>query len=248
MGPQITNDLRVVLNWFDRESDLWVCIVTGAGRAFCAGVDLKAWNDFGRDGGQPVSNEQEGIASSPHGFGALSRRSISSKPVIAAVNGLAYGGGLEIVMNCDIVIASRDAKFALPEVKRGVIAAQGGIPRVTAIAGHQFASELLFVGRPVSAQEAKDRFRFVNDVVPPDQVLTVAVEWANRITENSPDAVASSKRGILLAEQFGGVETSTIAHAWSTESKRVYEGENIKEGLRAFVEKRAPRWKSPAKL
>jgi hypothetical protein len=86
-----------------------------------------SWNDSKKGKGQTsADNEQEGVASSPHGFGALSRRSVSSKPIIAAVNGLAYGGGLEIVMNCDIVIASQDAKFALPEVKRGVVAAQGG--------------------------------------------------------------------------------------------------------------------------
>jgi len=247
MGVQITNDLRIVLHWFDEEPEFWCCILTGAGRAFCAGADLKAWNQSKQEG-QAVSNEQEGVASSPHGFGALSRRNVTSKPIIAAVNGLAYGGGLEIVMNCDIVIASHEAKFALPEVKRGVVAAQGAIPRIAAISGHQLASELLFMGEPISAKEAKDRYRFVNHVVPPNQVLPVAIEWAKRIIVNSPDAVGSSKRGILLSKQFTGIENSTIAHAWSIESKRVYEGENIKEGLRAFVEKRSPHWKNPAKL
>jgi len=248
MGQQITNDLKHVLDWFDKDPELWCCVVTGAGRAFCAGADLKAWNESKQEGQSAVANEQEGVASSPHGFGALSRRSVSSKPIIAAVNGLAFGGGLEIVMNCDIVIASQDAKFGFPEVKRGVVVAQGAIPRVAAISGHQLASELLFIGQPISAQEAKDRFRFVNHVVPAQQALPVAIEWAKEITENSPDAVASTKRGILMGKQFAGIEPSTIAHAWSIESKRVYEGENIREGLRAFVEKRKPQWKNPAKL
>jgi enoyl-CoA hydratase/carnithine racemase len=85
-----------------------------------------SWNDSKQTGQDTAANEQEGVASSPHGFGAISRRTVSSKPIIAAVNGLAFGGGLEIVMNCDIVIASEDAKFGFPEVKRGVVVAQGG--------------------------------------------------------------------------------------------------------------------------
>jgi len=249
MGQQITSDLKYVLDWFDKEPELWCCIVTGAGRAFSAGADLKAWNDSKQTGRQDtVANEQEGVASSPHGFGALSRRTVSFKPIIAAVNGLAFGGGLEIVMNCDIVIASEDAKFGFPEVKRGVVVAQGAIPRVAAISGHQLACELLFTGRPISAKEAMDRFGFVNCVVPTHQVLSTSIAWAKEITDNSPDAVASTKRGILLGKQFAGIESSTIAHAWSIESKRVYEGENIREGLRAFVEKRKPQWRNPAKL
>ncbi|KAF5352527.1 hypothetical protein D9756_006213 [Leucocoprinus leucothites] len=122
MTPTMTKDLKRVLDWFEEEPHLWVVIVTGAGRMFCAGADLKAWN---KDQEKGSSNEQENTAVNFNGFGSLSRRQ-SNKPIIAAVNGGAYGGGVEIILNCDIVIASEDAKFALPEVKRGVVAAQGG--------------------------------------------------------------------------------------------------------------------------
>lgn len=162
MTPQMSDDLGRALDWFENEPSLWYClvldagctsshffhrrvvIVTGAGRIFCAGADLKAlvrfhsvelspvahrdaspsgrWNKNQQAGS---SKEQEGLEGDPYGFGSISRRQ-SNKPFIAAVNGGAFGGGTEIVLNCDIVVASHDAKFALPEVKRGVVAAQGG--------------------------------------------------------------------------------------------------------------------------
>ncbi|THH09821.1 hypothetical protein EW146_g8564 [Bondarzewia mesenterica] len=387
MTPQMASDIKAVFDWFDDEPSLWVVVITGEGRAFCAGADLKAsvrptrlpppslpsrtdisakyqyintsrininvpignrWN-VTQQGGH--SHEQEDIASSVHGFGSLSRRA-SSKPIVAAVNGGAFGGGVEILLNCDIVIASDDAVFALPEVKRGVIAAQGGtsamhphpitafnslkpapfnfpslpvIPRLKAVAGHQLAAEMLLLGRPVGAAEAQQRFRLyarspvpspskhsrqrdnsnsnlrpihssyffskfvstlqnkktpslsayathvfpmpqtqiqirsnqmgtpspvadmepqmpksVNAVVPKDEVLPTAVEWATRIAANSPDAVQCTKRGLVLAARHGDVERAVIEHAWSAESRRVYGGDNIKEGLRAFSEVRTP--------
>ncbi|KIJ53692.1 hypothetical protein M422DRAFT_154751 [Sphaerobolus stellatus SS14] len=245
VSPDLAEDLRRVLAWFDDQPDFWVAIVTGEGRMFCAGADLKAWR-ITQDRG--MSDESEGIATSFHGFGNISRRSVSSKPIIAAVNGGAYGGGVEIVLNCDLVIASEKAQFTLPEVKRGVIAAQGGIPRIAAIAGHQRASEMLLIGETISAPEAYSRFGFVNKVVPHDQVLPTALEWARRINENSPDAVQATKRALILAQQLGNFEHATIAGSYAPEARRAYKGENIKEGLRAFSEKRKPKWKNPAKL
>ncbi|KAL0955424.1 hypothetical protein HGRIS_001670 [Hohenbuehelia grisea] len=174
MGAQMTRDMRDVLNWFDAEPSLWVIIVTGTGRAFCAGADLKAWNDEQQSGD---SSEQERSATDIYGFGAISRRVSSGKPIIAAVNGLAMGGGVEMLTNCDIVVASEEAKFALPEVKRGVVAVAGGIPRLARTSGHQvscrnlyaesplnhtpmqLASELILTGKTISATEARDRFR-----------------------------------------------------------------------------------------
>jgi len=245
MTPVLEADILAVMNWFDAEDSLWVAILTGEGRAFCAGADLKAWSKNQQKG---INKEQEGIASSVHGFGGLSRRHTSSKPLIAAVNGGAYGGGVEMVLNCDIVIASEDAEFALPEVRRGVIPAQGVIPRLVATAGRQFASELMLLGRPVSAQQAHTRFGFVNLVVPRAEVVPCAIEWAKLIASNSPDAVQATKRGILMTAQHPSMESATIASAWSPESKKVYTGSNIKEGLRAFVEKRKPAWSNPARL
>lgn len=236
------SDLENLLSWFEGEPSLWVAIITGHGRAFCAGADLKL-----------LATRFSSVDQTAHhvwtvnGFGSLSRRAMS-KPIIAAVNGIAFGGGMEIVLNCDLVIASDNAAFALPEVKRGVVAAQGGIPRIKAVVGHQLASEMLLLGRTVSAKEAHERFGFVNTVVPKAQLLQTAIEWAGRITQNSPDAVQCTKRGLIEAGKHGDVEQATLAHMQSPESTRTYHGENIKEGLNAFRDKRKPIWANPAKL
>ncbi|KAI0323026.1 enoyl-CoA hydratase/carnithine racemase [Amylostereum chailletii] len=244
MSVGMENDVKLLLDWFDTEPSLWVVIVTGEGRAFCAGADLKSWN--ARQQGGDLS-DQERIASSVHGFGSLSRRA-TSKPIIAAVNGGAFGGGVEMILNCDLVIASDEAVFALPEVKRGVVAAQGVIPRLRDTAGHQLASEMLLLGRTVEASEAQQRFGFVNLVVPREKLLSSALEWAKQIVQNSPDSVQCTKRGLLTAAQHGNNELAVIQHAWGEESRRVYTGANIKEGLKAFTEKRQPHWTNPAKL
>ncbi|KAI0059422.1 enoyl-CoA hydratase/carnithine racemase [Artomyces pyxidatus] len=244
VSQRMEADVQAVMQWFDEEPSLWVVIVTGEGRIFCAGADLKAWNARQQSGD---TSEQERIASSVYGFGSLSRRA-SPKPIIAAVNGGAFGGGVEMVLNCDLVIASDDAVFALPEVKRGVIAAQGVIPRIRAAAGHQLAAEMLLLGRTVGAAEAQQRFGFVNLVVSREKLLSTALEWARQLVQNSPDSVQSTKRGLVIAAQHGSVETATLAHAWSPESKRAYNGSNIKEGLKAFQQKRKPIWTNPAKL
>ncbi|KAH0591619.1 hypothetical protein H2248_001671 [Termitomyces sp. 'cryptogamus'] len=239
----MSEDLRRVLDWFEDEPQLWVAVVTGAGRLFCAGADLKAWNNAQHENKR---DEQARIVGDVHGFGSISRRQ-SIKPIIAAVSGGAYGGGTEIVLNCDIVIAGTGAKFALPEVKRGVVAAQGGIPRLAQIAGHQLASEMLLLGRVVDAAEAHTRFGFVNRVVPPSDVLPTALTVAQQIIANSPDAVQSTKEGLLISQKHDYHQT-LLTHVGSRSSARVYGGVNIKEGLRAFSEKRAPVWKNPAKL
>ncbi|EGN93538.1 hypothetical protein SERLA73DRAFT_126437 [Serpula lacrymans var. lacrymans S7.3] len=244
MTPTMNNDIGALLNWFDDEPSLWVAIVTGEGRAFCAGADLKAWYQNQKSG---RSTEQEDLAASVHGFGSISRRHTSVKPIIAAVNGGAYGGGVEMILNCDIVVASEDAHFALPEVKRGVVAAQGVIPRIAKVAGHQLASEMLFLGKTITAVEARDRFRFVNFVVPTSEVVKTAIGLATQITQNSPDSVQSSKEGLMLAQKHH-FEDAVHTHALGLVSKRVYHGANIKEGLTAFLEKRKPKWTNPAKL
>ncbi|EGO18914.1 hypothetical protein SERLADRAFT_353000 [Serpula lacrymans var. lacrymans S7.9] len=255
MTPTMNNDIGALLNWFDDEPSLWVAIVTGEGRAFCAGADLKAWYQNQKSG---RSTEQEDLAASVHGFGSISRRHTSVKPIIAAVNGGAYGGGVEMILNCDIVVASEDAHFALPEVKRGVVAAQGEthaspssrtvIPRIAKVAGHQLASEMLFLGKTITAVEARDRFRFVNFVVPTSEVVKTAIGLATQITQNSPDSVQSSKEGLMLAQKHH-FEDAVHTHALGLVSKRVYHGANIKARLLFFsLLKRKPKWTNPAKL
>lgn len=127
MTPELQDDIEKVLDWAEREPEIWVIVITGNGRAFCAGQDLKAWLSRPR----PENGPHE------HGFGGISSRRSLTKPLIAAVNGLAFGGGLELVLNCDLAVASESATFAFPEVSRGVVASQGGIPRLAYVAGHQ---------------------------------------------------------------------------------------------------------------
>ncbi|PPQ66341.1 hypothetical protein CVT24_007178 [Panaeolus cyanescens] len=243
MTPQMTDSLKRLLDWFEKEPELWcvpsslVVIVTGQGRLFCAGADLLQWNKNQQSGN---SNEEEDIVGNEHGFGSISRRA-STKPIIAAVVGGAYGGGVEMILNCDLVVASEDAKFALPEVKRGVVAIQGGQSfKKIIIVKRRLASEMLLLGRTITAVEARDRFGFVNTLVPARRVLPAALDMAKQIINNSPDAVQSTKLGLILTQKHNVFDTVSI-HASSPESKRVYGGQNIKEGLKAFAEVCEPR-------
>ncbi|KAG8825524.1 hypothetical protein FRB91_003011 [Serendipita sp. 411] len=235
MTPELQEDIENILDWAEREPEVWVIIVTGSGRAFCAGQDLKGW----------LNRPQNQHSLHEHGFAGISSRRALTKPLIAAVNGLAFGGGTELILNCDLVIASEKARFALPEVSRGVVAAQGGIPRLANAAGHQLASEMLLLGKPISAQDAYQRFNIVNAVVPPGDLMPTALKWAATIVSNSPDAVQSTKKALLLAKESGMWEGSQ-RHFESPEHKQAMMGGNIKEGLAAFSQKRNPSWKSPS--
>ena len=183
------------------------------------------------------------------GFGGLARRK-GKKPVICAVNGLCFGGGAEIIINSDIVVAASRALVGLPEVKRGVVALAGALPRLVRTVGKQRAMEMVLTGRSLSAAEA-ERWGLVNEVVAvgekakdeeiSEKVLQRALAVAEEIAGNSPDSVLVSREGIKLGWEGIGADEATgmLNDTWV---KRLYEGENIKEGLRAFVEKRKPTW------
>lgn len=176
----------------------------------------------------------------PSGFGGLSRRT-GKKPIIAAVNGIAYGGGFEMTVNCDLVIASATAKFCFPEVKRGVAPFAGAMPRLVRTIGKQRAMELMLTGRVLPAQEAKE-WALVNVVCPEGRnVVDEALEWAKVIAENSPDSIIVTRQGVNWGwEGVGADEGTRISNIlWHP---KLMAGDNIKEGLKAFVEKRNPRW------
>lgn len=188
----------------------------------------------------PESKSNQALNMPPTGFGGLSRRS-GKKPIICAVNGLCLGGGCEMILNADLVIAAEKAYFGLPEVQRGVVAWAGALPRLVRTVGRQRAMEMALTGRRVDAAEAL-RWGFVNEVVPAEgDVVRRAVEVAAQIAANSPDAVVVSREGVKLGwERLGADEASSrLIENWSD---RLNAGDNIKEGLRAFVEKRKPRW------
>jgi enoyl-CoA hydratase/carnithine racemase len=251
MSSTANAELHSILEWYDASPHLRCCIVTGAGRAFSAGADLKEWNNSNNATASGTAVRQRTMA--PSGFAGLSRRT-GRKPVIAAVNGVAFGGGMEAVVNTDIVVASQSARFGLPEVKRGVVALAGALPRLIRTVGKQRAMEMALTGEPISAEKARE-WGIVNYVVPDHKedaevmerpVVKKALELAGLIVGNSPDSVVVSRAGVLAGWEEGSAEnaTRTQLEIWG---RRLNEGENIREGVKAFVEKRAPRW-VPSKL
>ncbi|KIX09979.1 uncharacterized protein Z518_01060 [Rhinocladiella mackenziei CBS 650.93] len=237
--------LDALFSWYDNEPSLRCCVITGMGRAFCAGADLKEWNESNARVAKGGQGQRVMPAS---GFGAVSRRS-GKKPVIGAINGLAFGGGMEMVANMDLVVAAKGALFSLPEVKRGVVAIAGALPRIVRTLGRPRAMEMALTGRNVSADEAREwgMVNAVTDDAPVNAeildrpVVKTALDYAEQICANSPDSVIISRAGVVLGWEDGSAEHGSSALV-EIFGKRLNEGENIREGVRAFVEKRAPRW------
>ena len=211
---------------------LRVAILTGSGRFFSAGWDLGAATE-----GEAINADH-----GPGGFAGLTEFFSLSKPVIAAVNGLAFGGGFELALAADLIVAADHAEFALPEVKLGMVADSGGLQRLPRRLPRAIATELLLTGRRMSAQEAL-RWGLVNQVVTAEALMQCAQDMADTIVQNAPLALAAVKE--VLRETEG----QTVAQAYQTmrsgsiSSYRAMLGsEDAKEGPRAFGEKRAPRW------
>lgn len=165
--------------------------------------------------------------------------------MIAAVNGICYGGGCEAIINCDIVVAAKKATFALPEVKIGVAAQAGALPRLIRTVGRPRAMDMALTGRTIAAAEALE-WGLINKVVGDGEVVAAAVEYAKMIAANSPDAVIVTRESIKMGWEGVGAEDGTRIsnEIWGP---RLLTGENCKEGVASFVEKRKPRWK-PSKL
>lgn len=227
LHPYAHEELSEIFDVFEDDDELWVAIITGAGdKAFCAGNDLKYLAS-----GKPVWKPKSG-------FGGLTSRQ-RSKPVIAAVNGFAMGGGMEIALASDIVIAADNAMFALPEVKVGLIAAAGGIPRLARQIPLKRAMDLLLTGRHFAAEEA-ERLDIINQVVPAGEATQAARKYAEMICENSPSAVRLTKQ--LLNETAVHASIDDAMKDMPNASNDLLSSEDFVEGPRAFAEKRKPRW------
>ena len=227
VDPDLTAALGAALARFEADPDVWVGILTGAGPNFCAGADLKA---IAAGRGAELSTVDGGFA----GWVRYPR----TKPVIAAVRGFALAGGTELVLACDLVVASTDTSFGLPEVTRGIVAAGGGLFRLPRAIPAARARELVLTGDRLPAAEAL-RLGMVNHVVEPDHVLTTARELAERICRNAPVAVRESlavirDSAVMTDEQGWQRSAAAMQHA--------RESEDAQEGPRAFAEKRPPRW------
>ena len=218
------------LDAFAADPEQWIVILTGAGeRAFCAGNDLKQQLQPG-----------EALVP-PTGFGGLTGRFDLTKPVIAAVNGLAFGGGFEMVLAADIAVAAAHARFALPEARVGLAAMAGGLLRLPLHVGPKRAAELVMTGKRLGADEAL-ALGLINQVVPEGQALDAAVAIAETLLLASPLALRASKAVMARAFDEDMAEAMAGHLAWP-EIVAMMESEDAKEGPRAFTEKRAPAWR-----
>lgn len=221
----VSHGLAAAVDELDADPDLSVGVLTGAGGTFCAGMDLKAF----------VAGENIAVPGKGLGFTEAPPR----KPIIAAVEGFALAGGTELVLATDLVVAATDAKFGIPEVKRGLVAAGGGLLRLPTRIPYQKAMELALTGDAFTAEEAHG-YGFVNVLTEPGGALAGALALAERITANGPLAVAATKEVIAKAADWRADE------AFDRQREivgPVFVSEDAREGATAFAQKRPPVWK-----
>jgi enoyl-CoA hydratase len=220
-----TQALAAAVDEFEARADVAVLVLTGAGGTFCAGMDLKAF----------ARGERPGIEG--RGFAGLTEAP-PVKPLIAAVEGWALAGGCELALTADLVVAARDARFGIPEVKRGLFAAGGGVLRLAKALPYQRAMEMALTGDPLPAAEAH-RFGLVNVLTEPGGALAGARALAARVAANGPLGVQASKQ--LIAASVGWTDRGALESQREI-ADRVFASADALEGARAFAEKRAPVW------
>ena len=234
MNREMAEQLNTTYDELAGDEAVWAVVLTGAGdRAFCAGQDLKEVE-------AAVKQAESGAAprGASGGFGGITHRDFP-KPIIAAVNGFAMGGGFEICLACDLVVAEEHASFGLPEVKRGLFAGAGGLVRISKRLPMPLAMEVALTGEPLGARRAYE-LGLVNRVVPKGEGVRAAVELANVICQAAPLAVRVSKKMLRTGVLQGEDELWALQAQLGAELMR---SEDFLEGPRAFVEKRAPQWK-----
>lgn len=222
----VANGMAAAMDELDSDDDLRVGVVTGAGGYFSAGMDLKAFVS----GESPYAGDR--------GFAGITQRS-SRKPLIAAVEGFALAGGFEIALSCDLIVASREARFGIPEVKRSLVAAAGALIRLPKRIPYHFAMELALTGEPIGAERAHE-IGIVNRLAEPGSALDTALELAAQITKNAPLALIASKQILQQSANW------TEEEAWDRQgeiSGPVFVSEDAREGATAFAEKRDPVWR-----
>ncbi len=230
LNPQCHWELHRIWEDFAADHNLWVAILTGAGeRAFSAGHDLK----------YSAENPGVPIELPPGGFAGFTARFDINKPIIAAVNGLALGGGFEVALASDLVVAAEHARFGLPEPRVGLIAGAGGVHRLPRQIPLKIAMSMMLTGRQITAEEAS-RLGLVNEVTARNDLITAAERWAGEIMQCAPLSIRATKEAALgglhmplseaLAEQFPATKKLLASH-------------DVKEGPRAFAEKRKPQWR-----
>lgn len=228
VNGDVAQGMEAALDDIESDDEIWVTILTANGSAFCAGADLK---EIAAGNGAALSTKKGGFA------GLASRE--RNKPLIAAITGSALAGGTEIALSCDMIVCSEETNFGLPEVKRSLVAAAGGLFRLPRAIGMAPALEVILTGDPLGAERAH-QLGMVNTVVPTDQVMDEARKLADRIIANAPLAVQASRR---VATRAYMDEDADLWKASGKEFAGLTKTEDYKEGPKAFIEKRAPQWK-----
>ena len=224
----VAQGIEDAIDKIENDDSIWVGIITGVAPVFCAGADLKEIN----------AGNAGGLATARGGFAGIVQRE-RTKPIIAAVDGPALAGGTEIVLSCDLVVASTGATFGIPEVKRSLVAGAGGLFRLGRKIPLNIAMELTLTGDPIDATRAH-HFGLVNRLVEPGQALDEAIELAEQICANAPVAVRESRKIVIEATNApDDVGWKMSAHGMGV----AMSSEDFSEGLTAFIEKRLPQWK-----
>ena len=227
VNGEVANALEAAIDRLEEDDDIWLGILCGKGPVFCAGADLKAINEG--KGGE--------LQTARGGFAGIAQRE-RTKPIIAAVDGPALAGGTEIVLACDLLVASTEARFGIPEAKRSLVAAGGGLFRLPKKLPPNIAMELALTGDPIDAERAY-HFGLVNELCEPGTALETALALAARIEANAPLAVRESRRLLLKYEELDvdeGIRQSNQA------IMELASTADFSEGLMAFIEKRPPNW------
>lgn len=225
----MSSGIESALDRYESDDTLWAAVLTGNGPVFCAGADLK----------EIAAGNAAATATAKGGFGGVVHRP-RNKPLIAALNGPALAGGCEIALACDLIVAPEDAFFALPEVKRSLIAVAGALFRLPRAIGMAPAMEVILTGEPLPAKRAYE-LGLINRLTPPDGALAAALELAQKIASNAPLAVQASRN--LASRAFAADEAELWADGFRAFAENM-QTEDAKEGPLSFIEKRAPRWKA----
>ena len=228
--PDMHDELQVAFDAFAADPELFICVVTGAGgKAFCAGSDLSA-KSLGEHRPYPRN-----------GYAGLIERFDCHKPFIAAVNGFALGGGFELALACDLIIAAQTASFGLPEPLVGAMALGGGVHRLARQIGLKQAMGLILSSRRVSAQEGM-ALGFVNEVVPAADLDAAVDRWCQDILKGSPSSIRASKEAVMRGLDEPSLAAAIRAQAAYPAFVALRQSEDAAEGPRAFTEKRPPVW------
>jgi enoyl-CoA hydratase/carnithine racemase len=227
VNAAVAAGIAASLDELDGDGDLSVGVITGAGKGFCAGMDLKAF----------VAGERPHVPG--RGFAGITERA-AEKPLIAAVEGFAVAGGLEIALACDLIVAARGAKLGVPEVKRSLVAAAGGLLRLPRVLPRNVAAELALTGEPIAAERAHE-LGMVNRLAEPGAALAGAIELAEAIAANGPLALAACKR--ILRESLDWPESEFFARQEEIVGP-LMASDDAREGAVAFAERRPPVWRA----